>query len=398
METVRPESMGFSSQRLGRINQVMQKYVDEKKLAGMVTLIARRGKIVHFDKFGMADVDAKKPMQTDALFRIYSMSKPITSTAVLMLFEEDRFRLTDAVHQFIPAFKEVKVLDAAVNAEKRLIEPRRPITIRDLLTHTAGLSYGFDDNFYIDDLYRRDVWGKQDRHPNMTLEEMVTEIARIPLAFHPGSNFRYSMATDVLGYLVQVVAGLPFEDFLKQRIFDPLGMVDTAFYAPPEKAGRLTVVYGPDKKGGMKAVEPVEGSRYLHPPKAPSGGGGLVSSTQDYLRFSQMLLNHGELEGVRLLGRKTVELMTMDHLPAGVDCFGNPYEGFGLGVSVLRNPAVSQNLGSAGNYGWSGAANTNFWIDPQENLIGILMLQYMPGDTYPVTTDFRNLVYQALVD
>jgi len=398
METVQPESMGFSSQRLGRINQVMQQYVDEKKLAGVVTLIARQGKIVHFDKFGMADIRGKKPMQTDSLFRIYSMTKPITSTAVLMLFEEGRFRLTDPVHQYIPAFKDIKVLDNTVNSDKRLIEPRRPISICDLLTHTAGLSYGFDDNFYIDELYRKNVWAKQDRNPKMTLEELVTAIAGIPLAFQPGSNFRYSTAVDVLGYLVQVVSGLPFEDFLKQHIFDSLGMVDTAFYVPPEKVGRFTVVYGPEKKGGMKVVEKVEGSHYLNPPKAPSGGGGLVSTTQDYLRFCQMLLNQGELEGARLLGRKTVELMTLDHLPAGVDCFGNPHEGFGLGVSVVRDLAKYQNLGSAGNYGWGGAANTNFWIDPKENLIGILMLQYMPIDTYPVVTDFRNLVYQALVD
>jgi CubicO group peptidase (beta-lactamase class C family) len=326
------------------------------------------------------------------------MTKPITSTAVLMLFEEGRFRLTDAVHEYIPFFKDVKVLDSSINSQKRLIEPVRPITIRDLLTHTAGLSYGFDDNFYIDDLYRKNMWAKMDRNPNMNLADMVAEIAKIPLAFHPGTNFRYSTAVDVLGYLVQVVSGMPFEDYLKQRIFDPLGMPDTAFYVPPEKVGRFTVVYGPEDKGGLKVSEAIKGSRFLNPPKAPSGGGGLVSSTLDYLRFCQMLLNRGEFEGVRLLGRKTVELMTLDHLPAGVDCFGNPHEGFGLGVSVTRDLAKYQNLGSVGNYGWGGAANTNFWIDPKENLIGILMLQYMPSDTYPVVTDYRNLVYQALVD
>jgi CubicO group peptidase (beta-lactamase class C family) len=397
MEIVQPESMGFSSQRLGHINRVMQQYVDEKKLAGMVTLVARNGKIVHFDKFGMADIRAKKPMQTDSLFRIYSMTKPITSTAVMMLFEEGRFRLTDPVYQYIPFFKDVKVLDSSVNSVKRLIEPDRPITIRDLLTHTAGLSYGFDDNFYIDELYRKDMWAKMDKGPGMNLAEMVAEIAKIPLAFHPGTNFHYSTAVDVLGYLVQVVSGIPFEDFLQLRIFDPLGMADTAFYVPPEKVGRFTVVYGLEGKGDLKVSEAIKGSRYLKPPKAPSGGGGLVSSTLDYLRFCQMLLNRGEFEGARLLGRKTVELMTLDHLPAGVNCFGNPHEGFGLGVSVIRDLAKYQNLGSVGIYGWGGAATTNFWIDPKENLIGILMLQYMPGETQ-VVTDYRNLVYQALVD
>jgi len=229
------------------------------------------------------------------------------------------------------------VLDSSPDSQKRLIEPNRPISIRDLLTHTAGLSYGFDDNFYVDELYRKNVWGKIDRNPNMTLEEMVSEIAKIPLLFHPGSNFHYSTAVDVLGYLVQVISGMPFEDFLKQRIFDPLGMPDTAFYVPPEKTGRFTVVYGPEDGGGVKVVEQVKGSRYLNPPKAPSGGGGLVSTAYDYLRFCQMLLNQGEFEGVRLLGRKTVELMTLDHLPCGENCFGNPQEGFGLGVSVVRD-------------------------------------------------------------
>ena len=396
METVQPESMGFSSQRLERINHVMQQYVDEKKLAGIVSLVARHGKIVHFEKFGMADIRGKKPMQTDSLFRIYSMTKPITSTAVLMLFEEGRFRLTDPVQQYIPAFKDVKVLDSSPNSVKRLIEPNRPVSIRDLLTHTAGLSYGFDDNFYVDDLYRKNMWAKMDRG-SLNLEGMVIEIAKIPLLFQPGTNFHYSTAVDVLGYLVQVVSGIPFEDFLQLRIFDPLGMVDTAFYVPQEKIGRFTVVYGPEEKGGLKVVDQVKGSRYLNPPKAPSGGGGLVASTLDYLRFCQMLLNHGEFEGMRLLGRKTVELMTLDHLPAGVDV-GSPHEGFGLGVSVIRDVAKSQNLGSVGIYGWGGAANTNFWIDPVEDLIGIFMSQYMAPDNMPAETDYRNLVYQALVD
>jgi CubicO group peptidase (beta-lactamase class C family) len=398
MNTVKPESMGFSSQRLGRINTVMQRYVDEKKLAGIVTLVARRGKLVHFEKCGMAEIETGRVMQLDTLFRIYSMTKPITSTAVLMLFEEGRFRLNDPVSNYIPYFKDVKVLDNTPGSGVTFINTQRPVTIRDLLTHTAGLSYGFDENIYIDQLYQKKVWAKLEKTQDVTLEEVVKLVASLPLAHQPGTAFRYSMATDVLGYLVQVVSGRPFDEFLKKNIFEPLGMPDTFFSVPPEKVERFSATYGPDKQAGLKASDPAAQSHYLKPTRNPSGGGGLVSTAADYFRFSQMLLNQGELDGVRLLGRKTVEMMAQDHLPPGVDCFGNPHEGFGLGVSVIRNVAKSQMLGSAGNFGWGGAANTNFWIDPHEELLGILMLQYMPSDTYPVVADFRNLVYQALVN
>jgi CubicO group peptidase (beta-lactamase class C family) len=326
------------------------------------------------------------------------MTKPITSTAVLMLFEEGHFRLTDPVSRYIPAFKDVKVLDNTAGSGVRYVNIARPITIHDLLTHTAGLSYGFDDNVYIDDLYRKHVWGAQEANPDLTLEAFVGEIAKLPLAHQPGTLFRYSVATDVLGFLVQVVSGMPFDEFLKQRIFEPLGMVDTDFYVPPEKIERFAATYGPDEQGGLKVTDPLKTSRYARPTKNPSGGGGLVSTTSDYLRFAQMLLNKGELDGVRLLGRKTVELMTTNHLPDGVHPFDDAASGFGLGVSVLMDLGQSQMPGTVGNFGWGGAANTNFWIDPKEELIGILMLQFMPSDTYPVTPDFHILTYQALVD
>jgi CubicO group peptidase (beta-lactamase class C family) len=337
-------------------------------------------------------------MQADTLFRIYSMTKPITSTAVLMLYEEGRFRLTDPVADYIPAFKKVKVLENPPASGVRFVEPARPITIRHLLTHTAGLSYGFDDDVYLDDLYRKNVWRPHDKNPTMNLEIFVNNIAKQPLAFQPGVLFHYSLATDVLGYLVQVVAGQPFDQFLKQRIFDPLGMTDTAFYASPEKLERLAVVYTSAKPAGLQLADFPGVANYDRPPKVPSGGGGLVSTTGDYLRFAQMLLNKGELDGARLLGRKTVELMTTNHLPAGVHPFDDLASGFGLGGSVLMDVGKSQMLGSVGNFGWGGAANTNFWIDPHEELIGILMLQFMPSDTYPVVPVFRILTYQALVD
>ena len=398
MNIVSPESVGFSSARLARINTVMQRYVDQRKLAGMVTLVARRGQTVHFETCGMADVATGTPMRHDTLFRIYSMTKPITSAALLMLFEEGRFQLSDPIARYIPAFADVKVLDNSAGSGVRYVAPVRPISIRDLLTHTAGLSYGFDENVYIDELYREQVYTLREAQPNLTLEEFVEVIAKLPLAHQPGSAFRYSFATDVVGLLVQVIAGMPFAEFLRQRIFEPLGMNDTSFSVPAEQIGRFAATHGPDAEHGLVVTDAPTTSDYARPTHLPSGGGGLVSSTSDYLRFAQMLLNQGELDGVRLLGRKTVELMTANHLPAGVHPFDDTCSGFGLGVSVLLDLAQSQSLGSVGTYGWGGAANTNFWIDPREQLIGILMLQFMPSDTYPVSPDFRTLVYQALVD
>ena len=399
MKSVKPEKVGFSSERLGRINTVMQRYVEEQKAAGFVTLIARRGQVVHFEKCGMAEIETDKPMALDTIFRIYSMTKPMTSVAVLMLMEEGLLRLDDPVARYIPAFKDVKVLDSNGTWGAQFVDPIRPITIHDLLTHTAGLSYGFEPHHYIDTLYTK-LWEKLGKNPQLTLQNWIEEIAQIPLVYQPGTRYRYSVATDVLGYLVEVVAGLPFANFLQQRIFAPLGMPDTSFFVPQEKLARFAATYGPNPQGGLSVVDAAQTSDYLRAERRASGGGGLVSTTGDYLRFAQMLLNKGELDGVRLLGRKTVERMTTDSLPLGVSLDNDPSRGvgFGLGVSVLNDLGKSKVLGSVGNYGWGGAANTNFWIDPKEELIGILMLQFMPPDTYPVIIDFRNLTYQALVD
>ena len=396
MKLATPESVGFSSQRLARINTKLQHYIDEHKLAGITSLIARRGQVVHFEKFGMANIEAGTPMAADTIFRIYSMTKPITSVAVLMLFEEGALRLNDPVATYLPEFKETKVLNQA----GWLVDMARPVTIRDLLTHTAGLSYGFQGNFAIDRLYSQHVWGPMANNPTINLAEWIGAIAQQPLSFQPGTRYQYSVATDVLGYLVQVVAGVSFADFLQERIFAPLGMVDTFFAVPPEKLARFAANYGPQEGGGLKVIDIPADSQYARPTVRPSGGGGLLSTTGDYLRFAQMLLNKGELDGVRLLGRKTVELMTTNHLADGVYVDNDPIKGlgFGLGVSVLLNLGKGQTLGSVGNYGWGGAANTNFWVDPQEALIGILMLQFMPSGTYPVIDDFRILTYQALVD
>lgn len=397
MELTQPEKAGFSRQRLQRINSLLQSYVDRKTYAGFVSLVARHGKVVHFEKFGMQDIEAGKPMQLDTLFRIYSMSKPITSAAVMMLFEEGLFRLNDPLSLYLPAFKHVKVFIKKTESGLELADLKREITIRDLLTHTAGLSYGFDDKDYIDQLYQQRVWALVDQHPETTLEAWIREVACLPLVYQPGSAWRYSIAIDVLGLLVQVVSGIPFEQFLQERIFAPLGMVDTAFWVPPEKLERFSAVYEPSKEGGLKVIDEPHSSRYTRPPKAPSGGGGLVSTATDYFRFCQMLLNKGELDGVRLLGRKTVELMMMDHLPKDVH-WDDPTGGFGLGGAVQLDIAASQMPGSVGKFTWGGLANTKFWIDPKEDLIGILMLQFIYPEMNTLDMDFNNAVYQGLVD
>jgi len=397
MDITRPETVGLSSSRLARIGQAMQKYVDSEKLAGTLTLVARHGKIAHFQPLGVMDVKAGTPMAHDTLFRIYSMSKPITSVAVMMLYEEGHFLLTDPIQEFIPAFADVRVLEH-IGTEAQLVPPQRAITIRDLLTHTAGLGYGLGED-YIDGLYKKQVWGTMERNPEATLGEMIETVAGLPLAYHPGQGWRYSMATDVLGYLVQVASGTAFDVYLQERIFQPLGMIDTGFYVPPDKIDRFSANYSPGEDGsGLQLIDAPTGSRYTHPGRIPSGGGGLASTVTDYVRFAQMLLNGGALDGVRLLSRKSVELMTINHLPPGIHPFGRPSQGMGLGVGMVIDLAQTQALGSVGAYGWGGAASTNFWVDPQEDLIGIFMTQLMPSGTYPVVDDFRVAVYQAIVD
>lgn len=396
MDTVRPEDVGFSSARLARIDQAMERYIESGKLAGTLTLVARRGKIAHLQPLGMMDAESQKPIERDTLFRIYSMTKPITSVAVMMLYEEGHFLLTDPVQRYIPSFADVRVL-SQTSAGIDLIPPQRAITIRDLLTHTAGLGYGLGED-YIDHRYRQ-ARQALEQDPTSTLADMVEAITSLPLAYHPGQGWRYSAATDVLGYLVEVVSDVAFDAFLQERILEPLGMVDTGFYVPPDKVARFATNYGPSKEStGLQVIDRPENSRYTRPGRMPSGGGGLVSTAIDYVRFAQMLLNGGALDGTRLLSRKSIELMTANHLPAGLHPFGDRSRGMGLGVGVVIDLARTQSLGSAGNYGWGGAASTNFWIDPQEELIGVFMTQLMPSGTYPVIDEFRVAVYQAIVD
>jgi len=402
MKTVAAEKVGLSSTRLQRISRVMQDYVDQHKLAGVLTTLARRGEVVHFECFGMMDIEADKPMQSDTIFRLYSMTKPITSVAVMMLYEQGSFQLYDNVSQCIPEFKGVQVFRKATSSGLELVEPEREMTIQDLLRHTSGLTYDFLDQTAVGDLYRQAGFEQASN-----LRELVQKLATLPLAAHPGTRWQYSMSTDVLGYLVEVLSGTSFDRFLEEQIFKPLGMIDTAFWVPPEKLDRFAAMYGPAEEGsGLTLIEAPGTSDYTKPPNWPRGGGGLVGTASDYMRFAQMMLNGGELDGTRLLSRKSVELMTTNHLPQHLlpfvltpdwKVYTEGY-GFGLGFDVLMDVAQSHGAGSVGAFGWGGAASTDFWVDPKEELIGLIMPQFQPILYYPFVAQFNALAYQAIVD
>jgi CubicO group peptidase (beta-lactamase class C family) len=317
----------------------------------------------------------------------------------MMLYEEGYFQLNTPVSEFIPGFKDTKVFVRETESGPELADMEQEITIHHLLTHTSGLSYGFHEDTPVDALYRE---VRQNLGEGATLEKIVEALSGLPLAFQPGQGWRYSFSTDVLGCVVQVVSGQPFDVFLQQRIFEPLGMVDTGFYVPAEKIDRLAALYGRSEEGELRLMETPATGRYAKPSVFLSGGGGLVSTVHDYVRFAQMLLNGGQLDGVRLLGRKTVELMMMNHLPEALLPFAvNPGEfswgyGFGLGGKVMMDPARAGILGSRGEYSWSGAASTGFWADSQEKVVGLVMTQLMPYQ--PLVNALRVLVYQALVD
>jgi CubicO group peptidase (beta-lactamase class C family) len=395
LPTAKPEKVGLSSDRLNRIKTVMQSYVDKNKLPGLITMVACKGKIVHFEKYGMMDVD--KPMQFNTIFQIMSMTKPITSVAVMMLYEEGYFQLDDPVTKFIPEFKDLKVFSSKDKDGIHVVDQIKPMTIRDLLTHTSGLTYGFyaiNGNTPIDSIYNKANLQEG------TLKDMINKLAKIPLSFQPGTKWNYSCSTDVLGYLVEVISGKPFDEFLKERIFVPLKMKDTDFYVPKEKINRCAAVYSLADNKGIKVVIKPDTSIISRPPKFFSGGGGLFSTATDYMIFTQMLLNKGEYNGVRLLGSKTVELMTKNHISDELLPIAEwylPGMGFGLGFAVMINQ--SKILGSVGEFEWCGAYNTYFWIDPTEQLICILMTQFVPALYYPtLIREFKILVYQAIVD
>jgi CubicO group peptidase (beta-lactamase class C family) len=401
-----PESAGMSKIGFDRLeDHLKRRYIDAGRLPGTQVLVYRRGKIVHHAVQGFADVERKAPVKHDTIYRIYSMTKPITSVAFMMLVEEGRVALDEPVHKYIPEWKDLGVFQAGTAAGFLTKPPSRPMLIVDLLRHTSGLTYGFQQRSNVDAAYRELKIGEVEK--SGTMQSMIDDLARMPLEFSPGEAWNYSLSTDVIGYLIEKISGKPFEQFLKERIFDPLGMNDTDFFVPAGKAGRFAACYAADK-GSIKLQDDPATSSFLSPPSFISGGGGLCSTAADYLTFSRALLNRGELGGVRLIGPKTLALMTTNHLPGGRalpelsrSLFSEAtYNGigFGLGFSVTMDPAQTLIPGSAGEYAWGGAAGTAFWIDPAEELIAILMIQVLPSSAYPVRRELRTLVYAAITD
>jgi CubicO group peptidase (beta-lactamase class C family) len=407
LEVVDPASAGFDRVRLARIDEHFRTYVDDGRLPGWQILVSRGGAVVHFSSHGRRDQEARRPVEPDTIFRVYSMTKPITSVAAMMLFEEGAFELTTPVSRFIPAFAGAQVFVRGSALKPTTVPATEPVRIWHLLSHTAGLTYGFHHAHAVDEAYRSA--GYEWNWPEgADLATACDTWARLPLAFQPGTEWNYSVATDVLGRVVEVASGQSLDRFFAERIFKPLGMEDTHFWVPEADRQRLAALYA--VAPGMPAMVryDVMGDAALKRPSLLSGGGGLVSTTADYHRFTQMLLRRGEFDGTRLLAPATINLMVQNHLPGGRDLetAGRPIlsetsyagVGFGLGFSVLLDPIAAKTLGNQGMYAWGGAASTAFWVDPVDQVVAIFMTQLLPSSTYPtIRSELRQLVYQALI-
>ena len=401
-----PEALGFDSARLAKLDAYMQGVVVSGRVAGMTTLLARHGKVVSFKIYGKKSLATGEPMSEDTIFRIYSMTKPVTGVAMMVLFEEGKWRLDDPVTRYIPEFKTLKVVKT-VNPDGTMVleDMKRPPTMREIMSHTAGFGYGLQDEHPVDKLYRE----KGVRRSN-GLQEMIDRTATIPLVFQPGTSWRYSSSVDIQGYIVEKLSGQTLGQFMEQRIFKPLKMNDTAFLVPAAKASRLAEVYAANKETGK--IEPARNifgnqmPTYLTPPNNESGGGGLVSTTMDYARFAQMVANGGELDGVRILSPAAVELMGANAIPeaALVNSNGsvglrfNNAVGFGLDFMVVKDPRTAGSLSGKGEMSWGGAAGTWFWVDPTNDLIFVGMIQRIGGSGGDdLGSMARTLTYQALV-
>jgi CubicO group peptidase (beta-lactamase class C family) len=405
--TVDPAEVGFDPQRLTRIDQHFARYVDDGLLAGWQIVVTRRGEVAHASTYGSRDRESGLPVEADTLWRIYSMTKPITSVAAMALWEEGRFELTDEVSRWIPAFAEVRVFDKGSALRPFTVPATEPVRIWHLLTHTAGLTYGFMYTSPVDALYRAGgyEWGTP---PGVDLAQACDRWASLPLLFQPGSGWGYSVATDVLGRLVEVISGQPLDEFLAARILGPLKMSDTRWWVDPDDAGRLAALYLPDPATGRAVREEKLAAAARRKPTLLSGGGGLISTAADYHRFTQMLLRGGELDGARILGSRTVPFMTTNQLPGGLDLgqlsTGGFAEttlegvGFGLGFGIVDDPVPGRTLTNPGEYFWGGAASTTFWVDPEDEVTAMLFTQLLPSSTHPVRPQLRQLVYSALVD
>ena len=418
MRIVQPESIGLSSKRLTRVTSWLDQQMDEDRLAGGSVLIGRRGQVGYFETAGVADLDTGEAFSREAIVRAYSMTKPIVTAAAMMLYEEGCYQLDHPISAYLSEFTSPEVWMGGELSNT--VPAQSPIAVWHIMSHTSGLTYGFMQSNVVDAEYR--ARGIEQSSPNINLEEWVKALSEIPLICHPGSEWNYSVSTDVLGRLVEVWSGMSLDVFLEERLFKPLGMVDTGFFVRAENKERLSAMYGPkvgaglggvgqvplSERGGLKLLDKAEGSRYLAPATFLSGGGGLVSTMEDYSRFCQMMMNGGELDGERLLAPSTIRHMRSNHLPEGKDMsqMGQPvwsetnYEGigFGLGFAVVIDSVKASIVASSGEHHWGGAASTFFWLDPVEELWAIFLTQLMPSSTYPFRRELRTLVYQAVVD
>ena len=395
---VDPDAAGLDPKRLERIAEhINLRYMEPQKIAGCQVAVQRHGDLGYFESFGSMDLEQGKPVADDTIWRIYSMTKPITGVALMTLYERGHFQLADPISRWLPELRDLKVKEG-----DDLVEPRRPVSVRDVLMHMSGFGWAG---------VRLDGPGGLPSQPfkDGTLQDLIEALAGRPLRFHPGERWFYSFSTDVCARLVEVMSGQRFDDYLRSEIFGPLGMVDTGFFVDESKADRLATSYRRSSKRELKVMDNAATSAYLRPPSFLSGGGGLVSTTADYLRFAQMLLNGGELEGVRILGRKTVELMTTNHLPGegelrqvaepgGYGEVGFDGTGFGLTMAVGLGPARAQAIGSRGEFMWGGYASTIFWVDPAEELVVVFMTQLVPSGTFNFRGQLKTLVYPSIVD
>lgn len=404
LPAVSPETEGFSSQRLKRLDAAMQGVVDRKQVSGVVIALARHGKLVDFKAFGDKDMASGAPMQKDTIFRIFSMTKPMTSVAMMILYEEGKWNPEDPIAKYIPEFAHLKVFAGYDRDGKMILEdPVHPPTMRELMTHTAGFTYGLFAHDPVDKMYMdQRVLGSS------SLQEMIDKLAGIPLLYQPGTEWVYSLSVDIQGYLVQKLSGMPLPEFMHERIFEPLGMKDTGFYVPADKWSRFATLYGVNKDGQLIPYAGDLNIDFSKPPALPMGGGGLVSTAHDYLRFAQMLLNRGELDGARILAPATVKLETSNHLHAGLMTgqYGigvqhmRPGFGYGYDMAVFTNPALADNPVGQGTFLWDGAAGTWFWVDPEYDIVFVGMIQRIgSGSQMPNMEELsRATVYQALLN
>ncbi|HWC36042.1 MAG TPA: serine hydrolase domain-containing protein [Mycobacteriales bacterium] len=405
--TTDPTRVGFDPDRLARIDRHFEAYVDDGRLPGWQIAICRHDEVAHLSSYGQADIEAGRAVEPDTIWRIYSMSKVVTSVAAMMLYEEGAFELTDPIARWIPEFANPQVYVGGPAAKAVTVPATEPIRVWHLLTHTAGLTYGFHRAHVTDELYRNAglEWGPP---KGADLAGAVAAWAAMPLAFNPGSEWLYSVATDVVGRLVEIWSGQPLDAFFAERIFGPLDMRDSGFFVPEADHDRLAALYARTPHGTENVRYDAFGESFKRPPRYLGGGGGLVSTSRDYMRFARTLVRGGELDGVRLLSPRTVRYMSQNHLPGGADleAFGRPLfaetrfdgVGFGLGLAVTENPVAHKVMSSPGEAYWGGMASTAFWVDPAENLVVTFMTQLMPSSTYPIRSQLRQLVYQALVD